>query len=153
MITHLRPCSTEKGTAQYLGKAGIKLSRILVVDDDKAFCQYIATMLSNHGHEVGLAFDGLEGVKAFKHHQFDLVLVDIFMPEMEGIETIKELRKLGKLVPIVAVSGGTSSCSCVDYLEISKKFGAFRTLQKPVGIHELMSVVRECLYLNSRSPH
>src|SRR5262245_7707765 len=106
------------------------MSRILVIDDDKVFAKLITIFLAQRGHEVVTALDGEEGVGHFKEGRFDLVVCDIVMPNREGIETIRELRKLDKDVAIVAISGGLSPVQTanVDVLDLAEMMGADVTL-------------------------
>ena len=125
------------------------MAKILLMDDDGSICEYVELILADAGHDVTTASDGFKGMEAFKTKHFDLVIVDIFMPEMEGIETIQELARLDKYLPIIAVSGGISDRYPLDYLKMTKKFGAQITLRKPLRSEKLKFAVHECLHLPS----
>jgi DNA-binding response OmpR family regulator len=94
------------------------------------------------GHEVVLAADGREGVKKYRAAPVDLIITDLFMPEREGLETIKELRKEFPEVKIIAMSGEHSAGTM---LKIASKLGAAKILQKPFGVEKLLKAIEEVL--------
>jgi two-component system, chemotaxis family, chemotaxis protein CheY len=101
-------------------------------------------MLEGEGYEVREAGDGKEGVKAFRQRPADLFLCDIFMPEKEGLQTIRELHDEFGSVKIVAMSGG-NPFGKVDFLSLAKKYGAAAALHKPLTPKSLLGAVREVL--------
>jgi DNA-binding NtrC family response regulator len=120
-----------------------RMARILAIDDDEAIRTLLRDVLTREGHEVLLARNGVEALKAFTADPCELVITDIIMPDKEGIETIVELRRHDPQVPIIALSGaGTGG---FDYLRFAKKLGATHTLAKPVRISDLRQIVAECL--------
>jgi CheY-like chemotaxis protein len=101
-------------------------------------------MLERAGHEVEEAEDGDQGLAKFCARRPDLVLIDIIMPNREGVETIAELRRVDPQTPIVAMSGGGQ----VDgglFLDLATKLGATRTLKKPIRSAQLLAVLEECV--------
>jgi CheY-like chemotaxis protein len=106
-------------------------------------------VLENFGYEVLTTANGKEALQVFQEQMPKLVITDIIMPEKEGIETIRELRKLAPNVKIIAVSGGGIGSADI-YLKIAKSVGADRTIEKPMVIDELISTVRELLPENSK---
>jgi CheY-like chemotaxis protein len=120
------------------------MARILVVDDDDKVRQMICDALTLHGHSVEAAGDGLRAMKRFRRRQFDLVITDIVMPEMEGLETILQIRGLSPDVAIVAISGG-GSFTPGGYLKSALMLGADRALEKPFTLVQLMEAVNELL--------
>lgn len=127
------------------------MPRILVIDDDEMVRGTIKAILERAGHEVVLAVDGDDGLQQFQRQVCDLVLCDIFMPNKEGIATLRELRHLDAAVPVITMTGGSPSAgrtgpsAYADYLNMSTMLGATRTLHKPFRANELVSLVRECL--------
>lgn len=125
------------------------IARILVIDDDELLRQTVATMLRSGGHEVILAVDGEDGLRQFEANRVDLVVCDVFMPQMEGLETVRELRRLSSTLPIISMTGSIPSAEAgrldPDFLRMSNDFGATRTLAKPFGTQALLALVRECL--------
>jgi CheY-like chemotaxis protein len=121
--------------------------RILVVDDDTAVRSAIKIVLEQDGHEVILASNGKAGIAAAEDERFDLVICDIFMPGMDGIETINTFHKNNPQMPVIAMSGFTfrdSQHPAPDYLSLSTKLGAAYSLRKPFRPNELLKAVREC---------
>jgi CheY-like chemotaxis protein len=127
------------------------MARVLVIDDDELVRQSLRRMLEKGGHEVGLAANGRHGLALFLDDTYDLVITDILMPEMEGLETVRELRRLSPAVPVVVITGSASGGSrgaaspLPDYLQMSKLLGASHTLRKPFTGPQLLEVVSACL--------
>ena len=120
------------------------MSNILVIDDDNAICLLLQQGLEAQGHRVAVAPDGKKALAAHKVAPADLVITDLIMPGMEGIETIIEMRRRSPKVKIIAMSGGGLGKG-VDYLQIAEKFGAQRTIAKPFTIRKLGQLVTEVL--------
>lgn len=100
--------------------------------------------LEGFGYEVADAPDGKEGIRLQRANPADLVVVDILMPEKEGIEIIMDLQKDFPDTKIIAISGG-GRVAAHYYLEIAKKIGASRILEKPFELKVFMASVREAL--------
>ncbi len=120
------------------------MARILVIDDNGVLGRALLKQLEYAGHAPVLALDGNAGLAVFRAQPFDLVLTDILMPEKEGLETIRELRRDGVTVPIIAMSGGGYATG-TDYLRLALKFGANASLEKPFEQHELIDLIAELL--------
>ena len=125
------------------------MARVLVIDDDKSVCAAIEALLRYQDCIAILAESGSVGARTFEDSQFDLVMVDIFMPGMDGLETIKGFRERAPTVPIVAMSGFRFRNSCMapapDFLGMAIKLGATYCLQKPFGPQQLMAAITACL--------
>jgi DNA-binding response OmpR family regulator len=123
------------------------MSRILVIDDDKVFAKLITIFLAQRGHDVATALDGQEGLEQFKAGTFDLVVCDIVMPNREGIETIRELRRLNQNIAIVAISGDLSPVQTanVDVLDLAEMMGADVSLKKPFPLSALAAGIERAL--------
>src|SRR5688572_5772731 len=106
------------------------MSYILVIDDEQLVANAIATVLTRAGHQVSVAANGDAGLAKFKEARQDLVITDIVMPGKEGIETIRDLRKLAPELPIIAMSGGGMR-SNYDFLSMARRLGATEVLGKP----------------------
>jgi CheY-like chemotaxis protein len=124
--------------------------RVLVIDDEEKARRIVDVMLRNAGHDPVLTVDGHEGLQRFEQQQFDLVICDLFMPNKEGIATLRELRRLDPVVPIIMISGGSQSADFWgathgDYLAIAESLGATRTLEKPFKYSHLIKLVQQCL--------
>jgi DNA-binding response OmpR family regulator len=120
------------------------MAHLLIVDDQPTILQMLQKLFEQQGYEVSLAANGREALRAFQANRIDLVVTDILMPDMEGIETIRELRKLDPDVKIIAMSGG-GTVQANEYLHMAAMFGARRTIQKPFEIRVILEAVRACL--------
>ena len=99
--------------------------------------------LEGSGHQVIAYGNGRVALDDLANHAADLVVTDIFMPEMEGLETIREVRALYPAMPIIAMSG--ISFADRDYLEMAEKFGAVASLKKPFRPAQLTELVKRLL--------
>ncbi len=120
------------------------MARILVVDDEEVIRSTVRQILERAGHEVREAADGALALRAFREQGADLVLTDIIMPEMEGVETTVALRKISADVKIIAMSGGGRTRN-LDFLKVARKLGADGVLPKPFGMKDLLSAVEQAL--------
>ena len=120
------------------------MPKILLVDDDALVRDSLAIALESAGYEVVPAVNGDEGLKALASETFDLVVLDMLMPEREGIETIREIRQTGQLVPVLAISGGDKT-GWSDFLRMASALGANDTLAKPFTASELLRRVERLL--------
>jgi DNA-binding response OmpR family regulator len=116
------------------------MARILVIDDEDRMRRLVSRILTKAGHVVIEAKNGREGVVQFDAHRPAVVISDILMPEQEGIETIKELRRKAPAVWIIAMSGGGTSHN-MKFLEFAKALGADSALAKPFRADELIEAV------------
>jgi DNA-binding response OmpR family regulator len=131
------------------------MARILVIDDDQPVRAAIAIVLEAAGFEVVTVADGRAGQQAAEAARFDATIVDLFMPEMDGLETIRTLRRCCPGMPIIAVSGALSLFDYrdmaeppPDYLSMAAELGAVTTVQKPFQPRELLRAVRESIAAN-----
>ena len=120
------------------------MARILVIDDENLVRLTLEAVLSARGHVVALATEGGEGLDQLATSDFDLIITDLIMPEMEGIETIRAIRRLSSSLPILAISGGGRR-QIGDFLEMAAKFGADVVLRKPFSSAELLAAVESAL--------
>lgn len=120
------------------------MPRILIIDDEESLRSLLRRVLVRAGHETQEAADGKAGLKAVAEGTFDLVVTDIIMPEMEGIDFILQLHRKAPGLPIIAMSGG-GRIRPEGYLKTAQLAGAKRTLTKPFTIQELLDAVGECL--------
>ena len=127
-----------------MGKEGSVAQLILVIDDEEPVRTVLRQMLEKEGYEVEEAPDGAVGLSLLQDHPIDLVITDLFMPEKEGIETMREVQKSFPQVKIIAMSGG-GRMGKLDFLPMAESFGAQRTLAKPFERKELLETVRAVL--------
>jgi len=118
------------------------LPYILVVEDDASLRRTLMRLLATAGYPAAEAAHGREALQRMAERPADLVISDLIMPEMEGIETIRRLRIDYPAVKIIAISGGgRASPDC--YLDIAAKVGANKLLSKPFTPWELLDTIRE----------
>ena len=120
------------------------MARILVIDDELVIRQALAIMLANVGHKVETAENGRAGLGLLERESFDLVLTDILMPEMDGVEAMRKLRALPSPPKIVAMSGGVQ-LSREDFPRAAELLGADAALSKPFRARELYALVERLL--------
>ncbi len=120
------------------------MPRILLIEDDQPLRRALRISLEKMGHEVGEADDGREGLALFKVHAFALVVTDIIMPGMEGMETIRALRLLRPHLHIIAISGGGRG-SPDNYLHLARHLGAALVFEKPFEFTALCAAVATLL--------
>jgi CheY-like chemotaxis protein len=116
------------------------MPRILVVDDSAGLREIISIGLRANGYEVSQAPDGRRALDLQREQPYEVIVTDLFMPEMDGIETIQTLRQEFPGTAIVAISGVPTKTGA-DFLEVAAKLGADRVLRKPFTIPELVRAV------------
>ena len=119
------------------------MAEIVLIEDDPAVQRVIRRALAVGGHTVDAFENGRGAIDHLRSADPDLLITDIFMPEMEGIETIQRVRALKPHLTIIAISGFMFGSA--DYLEIAEKFGAIATLKKPFRPAELLELVSRLL--------
>jgi len=120
------------------------MPRILVVEDDEPLRKILVRLLSRPGCEVVEAENGHAAVQSMCRHAADLVITDLIMPEMDGIETIRSLARDFPATKIIAISGG-GRIAGDQYLDIASKLGVQKILAKPFSPWELLHAVDELL--------
>lgn len=120
------------------------MPRVLLIDDEDQLRRMLRQVLEQEGYEVIEARDGAEGIKNFCTSPVDLLITDILMPEREGLELIRELRREYPSLKIIAISGG-GQMGKFNFLDVAKIFGAQRIFQKPFPLQEFLQGVREVL--------
>jgi DNA-binding response OmpR family regulator len=117
---------------------------ILVIDDDEAVPYAIRRAFREEGFTVALAADGQEGLELLEGVSPDLVITDLIMPEKEGLETIREMRKRRPDLPIIAISGGGRLVGS-DFLDVARRLGADETIVKPFEPEQLIEAANRQL--------
>ena len=118
--------------------------RVLVIDDDRFVLSMISIVLKAEGYEVTTVQSGPAGLAAFEPSKFDLLIVDIFMPGMDGVKSIKAFRQINPLLPIIAISGvmlRASKRTALDLFPLSPMLAGVTCLQKPFKAQELLGAV------------
>jgi CheY-like chemotaxis protein len=120
------------------------MARILIIDDDEYVRGATKFLLDSHGFEVTEVADGKSGVEAIKAHSFDLIVVDLFMAGMNGLETMKAIRECNAQVPIIAVSGFHFKGYCPDmpnFEDMAMEAGATAAMYKPIRPAEFLRTI------------
>lgn len=112
---------------------------ILAIDDEIDILAFLRKVLEGAGYRLLEARSGAEGLRRFREQSVDLVITDILMPDMDGLELIRIFRETRPEVKILAISGGTGPW---DYRDAARMLGADETLAKPVNLQQLLDVVR-----------
>ena len=126
------------------------MPRILVVDDNAGLADVVRRVLERAGHEVQVAATGLQGARRYREQAADLAVVDIHMPEMDGLELLVQFRTIAPGMPVIVMSGGVQTGG-LDLLGDARLLGAFATLAKPFSVDELLGVVRRALAPDPRA--
>ena len=122
------------------------MAKILIIDDDGAVQATIRLLLERAGHSVVVASDGRSGIAICATGDFDLLFLDIFMPGMDGFETMRLVHQRKPCIPIIVISGNpVLSDSGPDFLTMATRLGAVSSLQKPFKRAALLAAVAGCL--------
>lgn len=120
------------------------MPQILVVDDDVQVREMLTERLAGVGYTVSPANDGVQCLSECRKDPPQIIIMDLIMPEKEGIETIKIVRSEFPNVKIIAISGGLRG-GTIDFLPIAKCLGAEFVFRKPVNFKELRAAIDELL--------
>lgn len=115
--------------------------RILVIEDQEDLAALYEKALEREGYLVTNAFSGEEGVAEFSENGADLLLLDITLPEMNGAETLAELRQTNATVPVIIITGETSD----ETRQQCERLGVFAYIQKPPDLDELLAIIAHAL--------
>jgi two-component system response regulator (stage 0 sporulation protein F) len=118
------------------------MTRVLIIDDDAPTRDVIRQLLNREGYETVEACDGREGVQCSQAAAMDVIILDMMLPEHNGLEIIRELREVDPAVPIIAISG-YGHTGPLDFLHVAETFGAQRTFQKPFHLQEMLKAVHD----------
>jgi DNA-binding NtrC family response regulator len=119
------------------GGATMKGSRILLVDDEVVFTTNMSKLLTNRGYRVTAVNSGDSAIQAMEKENFDVVVLDLKMPGMDGITTLKEIKKLGLFTETLILTGHGSIDTALEAI----KLGAYDYLTKPCEIDELVNKI------------
>lgn len=117
----------------------MKRPRVLLVDDEVAFANNLLKLLSKRGYDTVAVYDGPNAVNMVGEKEFDVIILDMKMPGMDGIATLKEIKKIVPSVEVVILTGHGSIESGIEGMQL----GAFDFLMKPVSIDDLQEKVSE----------
>jgi len=115
------------------------MATILIIDDDDLIRVLLRSALEEAGHEVTEAANGRQGLELYRHRPMDLVITDIVMPEMNGLDMLLALTREFLHAKVIAISGAGEEKNALD---VAKLLGARQTFQKPVSMQHLLAAVR-----------
>ena len=115
---------------------------IVLIEEDIAVQKVLKYTLEDEGYQVTTASDGRIGIREYSNQAFDVVITDLIMPDMEGMETIITLKKDNPDVKIIAMSGGGLN-DPDGYLDVAKKLGAIKAFEKPLCRQVLLDAIAE----------
>jgi CheY-like chemotaxis protein len=124
------------------------VASILVIDDDRAVLSTVKLLLERAAHAVEAVDNSQAGLRLLESQRFDLLVVDIFMPGMDGFETMRLVHQSRPEMPVIVMSGQefrSASERGPDFLHMATKLGAISSLQKPFRPHELLAAVAKSL--------
>lgn len=121
------------------------MKQILLVEDQPLVRKAVKGALEDAGYAVTEAADGDEGLAAARRSSYDLAIVDIWMPKVDGISFLKEVRKILADLPVIIISGGGSSAPLEVKAHLAQAHGAQEVLFKPFEDEELVAVVERTL--------
>ncbi|HQY58075.1 MAG: response regulator [Nitrospira sp.] len=117
------------------------MKSILIVDDQESIRQVVREILEAAGYRVDEASTGREGLAQYRRAPADLILMDIFMPDGDGLESLVTLRQEFPDCRVVAISGSKSMVGPVNFLHVAKILGAKNVLEKPFAVDDLLGVI------------
>ena len=112
--------------------------KVLVVDDSVELCKVIRKILLNHHYEVDCAHDGHAGLRMALSNEYDIILLDVMMPQMNGYRVLEKLRAAGRTTPVIMITAKNDVSDKIQGLEL----GADDYLQKPFNMNELTARMR-----------
>jgi DNA-binding NtrC family response regulator len=118
------------------------MSKILVIDDEKAIRNTLKDVLEYEKYEVDLAENGTAGIELFSVNSYDVVLCDIKMQKMDGIEVLQKLMDISPVTPVIMISGHGNIDTAVEAI----KKGAYDFLEKPLDLNRLLITIRNAMY-------
>lgn len=119
--------------------------RILIVEDEKNIARVLELELTYEGYETGVAYTGSEGLIQFRENEWDLVLLDLMLPEIHGLDVLKRMRSSDSGIPVILLTAKNDVKDKVAGLD----FGANDYVTKPFEIEELLARIRACLRLSA----
>ncbi|NLM39277.1 MAG: response regulator transcription factor [Firmicutes bacterium] len=122
-------------------------TRILIIEDEVKFARFVEMELTYEGYSVTKAYDGRTGLELAEGEQFDLILLDVMLPGLNGLEVLRRIRRFSE-VPIIMLTARDSVMDKVSGLDL----GADDYITKPFAIEELLARIRAALRKQSRSP-
>lgn len=121
------------------------MTSILIIEDEKKIARLLQLELEHEGYETDATFSGLEGWEMFNEKQWDLVLLDVMLPELSGLEVLRRIRSVNETVPVIMLTARDTIPDKVSGLDL----GANDYVTKPFEIEELLARIRACLRIKT----
>ncbi|MGD9713833.1 MAG: response regulator [Thermomicrobiales bacterium] len=121
------------------------MARVLLVEDNPLLQSLLSQLLTRLGHEVVAVRDGREALAQMRQHLIDVILTDLLMPEVDGLEVILAVRRDYPGVAVIAMSGGSARFPSADALHTARTLGAHAILPKPFNATHLREVIADVL--------
>ena len=118
--------------------------KLLIVDDNEQLLSMLNEYLAEHGYDVICSLSGEDAINIFSEFNPDLVITDIVMPDIDGIELLLNLRKINPTIKVIAMSGGNQGHGDT-YLKMANKLGANTILNKPFKLSDLVDEIKKLL--------
>lgn len=125
------------------------MEKILIIDDDVDICALLKRFLERKGYEVSTAFKGQDGLQKVTQSNYDVILTDFRLPDMDGIEVLKSIKKIKPSVPVIVITGYSDVSQAVKVIRL----GAFEYVTKPIFPEEIFMLVKDALKHKSQSSH
>ena len=127
------------------------MARILLIEGEPHVRKLMKEILEEEGHEIIECDNGTDGVREYKRAAIDLVVLDVLLPDKDGLDTLRELKQHHDDVKVMAISGGFVQ-GAIDMLPLAKRLGARHTLDKPFDLKMFLSAVKQLLDDSQPSP-
>jgi DNA-binding response OmpR family regulator len=124
------------------------MARILIIDDDRLVGEATQTLLRASGHDVTVIQDGKLGIEAAKSGRFELAIVDLFMPDLDGLKVIETIRRSNPTIPMIAASGFMFGGECPEmpgFESMAADAGAAWAIYKPFRPKEVLQTIEQAL--------
>ncbi|MCK9426840.1 MAG: response regulator [Ignavibacteriaceae bacterium] len=119
----------------------LNMQKILIVDDDKDMCNIISTILKQEGYKIFKAYDGKQAIREISIKNYNLVILDYRLPNMDGIEVLQKIRNMGLSINVIMISAyGNDSIKLK-----AKELGVDQFLDKPFNLSKLFKVVKNTI--------
>ena len=119
------------------------MSTILIIDDEPGIRTVLSDIIRDENHQVLIAGDGFEGLSTLKEQSVDLVILDVWLPNMGGIDVLKEIKKEYPNIEVIMISGHAN----IDIAVKAVKLGAFDFLEKPLSLDKIINLIKNALKL------
>jgi len=113
------------------------MATILIVDDERGFCDLLKTLMESHGHEVFTAYNGNEAVQSFRQQRPQFTLLDLHMPDMDGIEALRQIRAIDQHAAVMILTAGGTD----DLEQQARRLGAIDFLSKTISLNAIIAAM------------